>query len=106
VRSVFCVFATLCLLGAGFARAPEEPDHRDLQSQLAAASPALPAKVAPRRFGVDRAPRDSGAPLFVITEAIPPLVAPPRASLPGAPGQPVLVVTSAIPARSSRGPPA
>lgn len=110
VRSVLLLIltATLCLAGTR----PTASKH-ETQSELTAASPGLPAKVAPRRHGGDPsvqrdrrdAPRDAGAPLFVITPAIPPLVEPPRIALPGAPGQPWLVVVTAVPTRSSRGPP-
>jgi hypothetical protein len=112
VRSVLLLLASLCLLGAGSPRAHGQTiESRDLQ--LAAASPGLPAKVAPRRFAADPtgsrdrrdAARDSGTPLFVVTPAVRPLVDPPRVPLPGAPGQPYLVVAAAVPSRSSRGPP-
>ena len=110
VRSVLLFLATLCLASPG---PRTSATKQELQSELAAAEPGLPAKLAPRRFGAepsahrDRrdAPRDAGAPLFVITPAIPPLVEPPRVALPGAPGQPWLVIASATPTRSSRGPP-
>jgi len=113
VRSVLLLLATLCLLGVGPGHARTEIESRELHTQLAAASPALPAKVAPRRLGADQivsrdrrdAPRDFGTPLFVVTQAVQPLVDPPRIPLPGAPGQPYLAVATVVPARSSRGPP-
>ncbi|HEY5935541.1 MAG TPA: hypothetical protein VIU61_12915 [Kofleriaceae bacterium] len=109
MRSVLLLLATLCLASPG----PRDvASKQELQSKLAAAAPGLPAKLAPRRFGEpsvqrDRrdAPRDASAPLFVVTEAVPPLVEPPRVALPGAPGQPWLVIAAATPSRSSRGPP-